>query len=60
MTQQQEAAALECERILSKQTPTADPFSITDSVNLNLRMMATILPNLAAAIRAASDPGENE
>lgn len=42
----------EAERILSKQMPTSDPMSMTDTVNLNLRMMASVLPDLAAAIRA--------
>ncbi|GAC1572631.1 MAG: hypothetical protein NVS3B5_01590 [Sphingomicrobium sp.] len=41
----------ECERILSAQTPTSDPLSVTDTVNMNLRMMAAILPEISAAIR---------
>jgi hypothetical protein len=41
----------ECERILSMQTPTSDPFSVTDTVNMNLRMMAAMLPEISAAIR---------
>lgn len=41
----------ECERILSAQTPTSDPFSMADTVNMNLRMMAAILPEISAAIR---------
>jgi hypothetical protein len=42
----------EYERIMSKQTETDDPLSMTDTVNLNLRMMACVLPDLSAAIRA--------
>lgn len=45
----------ECRRILSKQTTTSDPFSLTDTINMNLRMMATVLPDLAAAIRASGE-----
>lgn len=41
-----------CAKILSKQTPSVDPLSFSDSVNLNLRMIACELPEVAAAIRA--------
>lgn len=43
----------EAERILSKQKPDADPLGMDDTINLNLRMMAAILPELAAKIREA-------
>lgn len=41
----------ECDRILSKQTPTSDPFSDADAINTNLRMMAVILPDLVEKVR---------
>ena len=41
----------ECQRILAKITP-ADPASFGDMVNRKLRMIAVLLPDLAAAIRA--------
>ena len=41
----------EFDRIISKQTPTDDPLSMADTVNTNIRMMACILPEVAAAIR---------
>jgi hypothetical protein len=51
----------ECERILSKQTPEADPLSTNEAINSNLRMMAVLLPDLAAAIRAlSSEPASGE
>jgi len=42
----------ECERVLALQKPDADPMSMDDTVNLNLRMTTVLLPNLAARIRA--------
>lgn len=45
----------ECTRILATQSPDATPTSILDSINQNIRMMAVLLPEIAAAIRASTD-----
>lgn len=46
----------ECKRVLAQQKPDADPMSFDASVNLNLRMVTVLLPEIAAAIRAHDTP----
>jgi len=41
-----------CERVLARQYPDADALSLSDSINLNIRMAAMLLPDLATDIRA--------
>lgn len=45
---------VECERVMATQMPTAAGMDFNDSVNLNIRMMVALFPELSASIRRAA------